>query len=450
MLSRFSIRTRITIGSLALAAVLLAAALLLVRFQVSSILSTADVTLAQSDLAAFQKDIAAQPDESVDDPGTGVLVYVRNPNGQLEVSTLPHDVLAVVTNSAPSDGQFTMTDDEGRAFIVVSRTVSTTSGTWGLWSARSTSSSELALQGLGRALVPGGIVFLVGFGIASWLLATAALRPVAAMRRDAEALGVGSDGQLPVGRSRDELTDLATTLNRFLERVHASNAREKQMVSDAAHELRTPLAALKTQLELARGDAGDADALALQLRGAEASVDRLASLASNLLELSRLESHEAAAAEASAPSLVDEFTGSVDRARTLALGKEITIDFELDVADERARYAIHPQAFGRLADNLFSNAGNAVARHGHVVGTLAQHDGQLVLEVADDGPGMPVDFVPIAFERFTRPDASRTTSTGGSGLGLALVRALARDAGGEASVQNTHPGLAVTVAIPKM
>lgn len=446
-LGRLSIRARITLGSIAVAALLLLVALILVRAQVATILSAADATLAQSDLSSFEQDITANPDESVDDPGTGVLVYVRSPGGTVEVDTLPHDIIDVVGNRPATDEQFAFTDDEGRTFLIVGRSIDTTAGTWALWSARSTSSSELALRGLDGVLVVGGIALLVGFAVASWLLATAALRPVTAMRKQAEQLE--PDDQLPVPRTRDELSDLATTLNRFLGQVQAASLREKQMVSDAAHELRTPLAALKTQLELAHRDEGDAAALAQQLRAAETSVDRLASLASNLLELSRLESHESSAVSG-AGALIDEFTGSVDRARTLAIGSAVAIDFDVRVDDEGARYRIDSQAFGRLTDNLLSNALNALPPGGAISAVLSQAGGALVLTVSDDGPGMPDDFLAVAFERFTRPDASRTTSTGGSGLGLALVETLAREAGGSAALENTHPGLRVTVTLPNM
>ncbi len=450
-MSRLSIRARITLGSLVVAAILLAGALLVVRAQMATILSGADATLAQNDLAAFENDIAANPDESVDDPGTGVLVLVRDSGGEPQVNTLPHDVFELVSHRDPADVEFTATDDEGRTYVIVGRAVTTVDGTWGLWAARSTSASQLALEGLDHVLLIGGAVLLVGLALASWILATVALRPVTAMRRRAEELSEDdAHGELPVGTAQDELADLAKTLNHFLERVHAASAREKQMVSDAAHELRTPLAALKTQLELAHGDFGDADALAEQVRSAEASVDRLSSLASNLLELSRLESHDGPSRASSASSLADEFTGSIDRGRTLALGKGVTVDFELGVSDEAAHYAIDAQAFGRLTDNLLSNAIAAVETNGTVTADITQTPDALTLTVSDDGPGMPPEFLPIAFERFTRPDASRTSSTGGSGLGLALVSALARDAGGEATVQNTHPGLRVTVRLPKM
>lgn len=451
MISRLSIRAKITLGSILVAAALLAVALLVVRGQVAATVTDADSTLARSDLLSFEKDIAADPSEGVDDPGTGVLVYVRSPDGRVQVDTLPHDILELVANRSASNEQYTTTDDEGRTFVVVGRSVSTIDGDWALWSARSTSSSQLALEGLDRVLLGGGLVLLIGFGAASWLLATAALRPVTAMRRRAEQLGEGDpDGQLPVGAARDELAALATTLNGFLARVQASRTREKQMVSDAAHELRTPLAVLKTQLELAQGDAGNAQALAAHVRAAGASVDRLASLAANLLELSRLESQEAPPRSTTAGHLVNEFTGSIDRARVIAVRSDVTVDFAVEVAHDDDLYAIDAQAFGRLSDNLLSNAIAALHAGGTVAASLRQSGRELILTVIDNGPGMPEEFLPVAFERFTRPDASRTASTGGSGLGLAVVRALAVDADGSATLANLSPGLRVTVTLPKM
>lgn len=445
---RLSIRARITIGSVLVAAVLLAVALLVVRTQVFATLTGADTTLAQSDLTSFETDITANPDEPVDDPGTGVLVYVRAPDNVTDVNTLPHDLAAIVQSREAANEEFTTTDDDGRSFVIVGRAVDTSAGTWALWSARSTSSSELALEGLDRVLVVAGFILLAGFGIASWLLATVALRPVAAMRRRAEQLEATTDGALPVGPAHDELSALATTLNSLLARVRATADREKQMVSDAAHELRTPLAALKTQLELAHRDFGNAEALSTQVTAAEASVDRLSSLASNLLELSRLESQEAVT-PSMATVLVDEFTGSVDRARMLGLAKRADIEFDVQVDDERAQYLIDAQAFGRLADNLFSNAVNAIRDGGSVRALLIQREATLTLTVHDDGSGMPESFFPIAFDRFSRPDESRASSTGGSGLGLALVRALAEAAGGTATLANVD-GLTVTVMLPKM
>jgi signal transduction histidine kinase len=454
MFSRLSIRARITLGSVAAATILLLLALVVVRVAVENILADADSSLATSDLTSFIADIKANPDEPIDDPGTGVLVYIVDPAGDVQVNTLPRDLTKTIARATPSDDTFVLMDDHGdhddtRSYAVSSRKVSTPDGTWELWAARSTSSSELAVRGLDLILVIAGIVLLLGFAFASWALASAALRPVSAMRRKAEQLSGDADSALPVGAADDELSALATTLNDFLARMRASTDREKQMVSDAAHELRTPLAALKTQLELAHSDFGNADALAAQVTSAEASVDRLSSLATNLLELSRFE-NEASTGSASAGVLVDEFMGCIDRARLVGMARSARIDFTVDVATEVAKYAVTAQSFGRVVDNLLANALVAIPAEGEVVASLTQVGHSLRLEVLDNGAGMPEEFIPIAFDRFSRPDSSRTHATGGSGLGLALVHAIASAAGGSASVENTPTGLRATVLFPNM
>lgn len=450
MRSRLSIRARITLGSVLAAAVLLSVGLWLVREQVESILTSTNAVLAEGDLASFETDILANPDEPVDDPGTGVLVMVRAPDGERQVDTMPRFIHGVVEHRDAANEQFTVKHD-GTTFVVVGRVVSTADGDWALWAARSEASSQLALASLDRLLVIGGLVLLAGFGIASWLLASAALRPVRRMRERAETLGAEStDGGLPVGPARDELAALATTLNDFIQRVRSSAAREKRMVSDAAHELRTPLAALRTQLELAHDDFGDAEALADQVTAAEASVARLSSLATNLLELSRLESAEGARGSASTHELVEEIMGCIDRARMLGLAKHADIGFELLDTDRDEHYAVDAQSYGRLADNLLTNAVAAIDDRGTVTARLSQSAGELVLEVSDSGGGMHEEFLPRAFERFTRPDDSRSAATGGSGLGLALVRAIASAAGGSATLENSPTGLIATVRIPSM
>ncbi|MBL0885107.1 HAMP domain-containing histidine kinase [Myceligenerans sp. I2] len=449
MFSRLSVRARITLGSSVVAAALLGVALVVVHLRVGAVLTHADVSLARSDLTPFAAEIATHQDEIQDDPGTGVLVSVRSPAGQLEVNTLPHDVAREVEHHDATDGNFTMTDDEDRSYVVVGRVVTTGDGGWTLWAARSTAASKLALEGLDRLLLVGSLLLLLCFAVASWVLTSVALRPVTAMRRRAEALGGAGDGTLPVGPAQDELAALATTLNTFLARVRATADREKRMVSDTAHELRTPLAALKTQLELAHRDFGDAAALAAQVRAAEVSVERLASLASNLLELSRLESRDAVGSS-TAGDLVEEFTGSIDRARMLGLAKSADITFEVHVENRSASYRLDAQALGRVADNLLANAVRAIDDGGAVRAALTQAPDSLTLTVQDDGPGMPPDFVQHAFERFSRPDESRTAASGGSGLGLALVQAVADAAGGQARARNTHPGLEVTVSVPKV
>ena len=452
MLGRLTIRARITIGSVLVAAMIFAIAMMAAHAQVVSILSAADATLARADLDSYAIEVVANPSGLVDDSGKGLLVSVRDPGGVVKLDTLPHDIHRVVEHRAGRNETFSSGED-GTSFVVVGRLVKTTTGEWSLWAARSTASSQLAMQSLDSAFVIGGIVLLAAFGFASWLLAAAALGPVRRMRQKAESLGVDSTAVLPVARAQDELSELATTLNAFLARVRASSAREKQVVSDAAHELRTPLSALKTQLELAHDDFDDAKALAAQIVAAEKSVARLSSLASNLLELSRLTGQPVPTRPSSADELVSELMGSIDRARMIGLANSAEVGFSVSLVSSvnaRARFAISAENFGRLADNLLANSLAAIPEGGSVDAELTEEPQAIVLRITDTGPGMAEDFLPHAFDRFSRPDDSRTASTGGSGLGLALVHAIATAANGTVQLQNTASGLLATVSIPKM
>jgi signal transduction histidine kinase len=445
-----SIRARITLGSAVVASIVIVIAVFAIRYNAAATLHSSDVSLATTDLASFEKDLTENGGSHVDAPGAGVLVLVRSPQGQTVESSLPDEVRAEVEKRAPSNQTFSTPEDEA-PYVVVSKTVETSNGTWGLWAARSTASSRLVLAGLDGDLALGGGLALVALAAASWLLATFALRPVNAMRRRAQSLsGTGEDERLPVGTANDELAALALTLNDFLDRVHAGTVRERRMVSDAAHELRTPLAALRTQLELAHDDFGDAEALAREIRGAETSVARLTALATGLLELSRIDGDDSPQGRATTAELVDESMLAVDRARMIALAKQVDVSFSTDGLSALDTYAIEPAAFGRLLDNLFSNALNAVGDEGVVELTLRNDDGMLEVEVVDNGPGVPASFLPTAFDRFSRPDESRTASAGGSGLGLALVRAIAESAGGTAQVSNGESGARALIRLPNM
>ena len=446
-----TIRARITLGSAAVALIVIAVAGLVIRLNAVATLHASDVSVATTDLASFEKDITDSGGTHVDPPAEGILVLVRNPAGKTVESSLPHHVRRKVESLKPSDSVFSASED-GEPYVVVGQTLKTAGGTWALWAARSTESSNLVLTGLDGQIVVGGLLALVAFTGAAWLLATFALRPVSAMRRRAESLsGRGAGDRLPVGPANDELAALAITLNSFLDRVHDSTERERRMVSDAAHELRTPLAALRTQLELAHDDFGNADALQEEILGAENSVSRLTALANGLLELSRLEGDGHEAGPTAATVLLDEAMGSVDRARMLALSKRIDVSFTADgLQNAAARYPIDPVAFARILDNLLANAVNALDDRGSVELSLEETDTELLISVEDNGQGVPAEFLAVAFDRFSRPDESRSAVAGGSGLGLALVRAIAEAAGGTAELQNTPSGAIAVVRIPKM
>jgi two-component system OmpR family sensor kinase len=359
------------------------------------------------------------------------------PSGSTRFTNLPdslRDRMAALTRLTQHPRQF---GSGTKSYLVETETVRTASGTWKIIAARSLQPGNLLLGQLGLTLILGAAVLFVTFGVTSWILSGVALRPVSRMRKEAENLGdLQSTGTLPIGPARDELAALARTLNDFIERNRASVDRERQMLSDASHELRTPIAVLIAQLE-------EADATPRAL----ATAQRLSRLATNLLELSKLEATQTTGSS-SWRELGLELAASTDRARTLALPRDVSVDFDFAGEDDGASYRVSASSFGRLIDNLFSNAITASPDAGIVHARLTQSPRGLALVVRDHGPGVPEKFIPVAFDRFTRPDEARGRDDGGSGLGLAIVAAIVSQADGTVAMRNRRPGLEVTAELP--
>ncbi|TAL44329.1 MAG: HAMP domain-containing histidine kinase [Salinibacterium sp.] len=445
-LPSLSIRWRITIGSVLVGAVLLTAAAFAFRLQIEQVQIYSDKKLLYDASTPYLTAIKSHPDQ-IDPPGGEQHVAVLNASNHIVVSNLPENLEGhQIGLTRLSDGSH-FTSARGSNYLVIVRTVHIADGDWHVLATRDERLTAIVLDRVTGVLAVGVLVLLVGFGIASWLLTGAALRPVTQMRLRAETLRAsGSDQPLPVGPANDELAALATTLNEFISSVRATAAREKQMVSDASHELRTPIAVLKAQLELAHLSEGDPAALKADLDLAEESVDRLSGLATNLLTLSSLEAGDQDA-RSSWRAIVEEFGAASDRARLLALDKHVAVDFDVDDGPENADYPLSITHFGQIVDNLVSNAARAVPETGRVSARLEQRNG-LRLSVEDSGPGMPPEFIPVAFDRFTRPDEPRGGATGGSGLGLAIVHAIVSNAGGDVTLANRVAGFEVTVWIP--
>lgn len=290
-----------------------------------------------------------------------------------------------------------------------------------------------ALAGLLAQLVVILPLALLVSSVVGYLVAGAALRPVEAMRRRAAEISAETpERRLPLPRAADEISRLGETLNAMLGRLDDGLARERRFVADASHELRTPLASLRTELELATRRPRSQAELEAALRSAGEEVERLASLAEDLLALARSDEGDLArrAERIEASELLDDVARrrgkqATSEARTI----EVSGFDDLVVVGDRARLE-------RALENLVDNA----LRHG--AGTVRMDarasDGVVVLAVSDDGTGFAPDFLPHAFERFSRPDEAR--SGGGAGLGLAIVDAIARAHGGTAHAANTAEG----------
>jgi signal transduction histidine kinase len=446
-LSRLSVRSRITVGTLLLAALFFGGVALVVRQQIEGIMQSAAFEVLQSDATAFETAIEQEPNEPGDNPGEGQLVSVIDPAGVTRTSTLPPAItssMALIDLANTSPQQLVV---DGSTYLVAVKIVKTGAGDWTIISARNQDASALVLADLttGLVLALGALTLL--FGAVSWPLTGAALRPVTQLRRSAEAI-VASGGEelLPVGSAKDEITDLAETLNRLIDSLRASASRERQMVSEASHELRTPLAVLQAHLELLR--TGDRSSIDSDILGAERATDRLTELVEHLLELSRLDAG-CPPTPATVGALADEAGEAIDRARLRAMSDDVEIDLVMpDAIDRAVPIAMPALLYGRVLDNLFSNALRAVDGNGQITATIRQDPSHLITIVADNGPGIDPEFLPHAFDRFSQEDSVRGTGNG-SGLGLAIVAAAVASVNGTVTLENAaESGVVVRLWIP--
>ncbi len=254
-------------------------------------------------------------------------------------------------------------------------------------------------------------VMIAAIALITWLAASRALRPVQAIIGQADAITATNIHQrVPVHAANDEIRDLATTVNGMLQRLDDARHRQHQLVADASHELRSPVAASRAQLEVAAANPETTDWVATA-EAVLAEQEHLGTLIDDLLTLSRL----------------DE------------AGPDIGADVDLDdlIAVEAARHhgvrtrvadpvRIHgnPALLTRALRNLVDNA----TRHAtdDICITLESRDGVAVIHVDDDGPGIAPERYGDVFERFVRLDEARDRHVGGTGLGLAIARDVAR------------------------
>jgi len=280
------------------------------------------------------------------------------------------------------------------------------------------------------------LVFVMA--LIAWRVIGSTLAPVEALRSGAARIsGSDQDERLAVPESADEIRALALTLNDMLDRLAAARGRQRAFVADAAHELRSPLTSMRTQLEVAQ-HLGEGGELAADLL---ADVTRLSTLVEDLLLLAR------AGSDTSHPPV----RASLDvRALLVATADRYAgARVPVSVAAGPAVYAnVNSEELRRVLANLVDNA----VRHAssNVAIAVRAEGGSAVLTVVDDGPGIPADDRERVFERFARLDDARDRDAGGTGLGLAIVRELLHRSGGSISLQDnpSGPGLTAEVRLP--
>ncbi|GGP27578.1 sensor histidine kinase [Silvimonas amylolytica] len=291
------------------------------------------------------------------------------------------------------------------------------------------------------ALPLGGLLVVMSFLV--WLGINRGLRPLNGLQRLVEKRSPQDQAPFELSHAPQELHALAKALTQLLSTTHESVARQRRFIADAAHQLRTPLAGLKSQTELAMRET-EPEQLRARLHMVHTSATRSIHLVNQLLTLARSEPGTQSGmprVKVDLARLIRDLTAeSVPRA--LAAGMDLGCDTALNEAVIEGNSALLRELFV----NLVENAIKYIPRGGNITVRLTEDDTRYVVEVEDSGSGIPDDDKPRVFERFYR----REQTGNGCGLGMAIVKEIAERHGGSVSLLDAKPhGLIVHVELPK-
>ena len=293
---------------------------------------------------------------------------------------------------------------------------------------------ENVLHGLLLTLALGLPLTVVLAISGGYLLMRRALSPVDAITRSAEQITLRNlSRRLPVANTGDELERLSLSLNRMIARLEESIQHIRRFTADASHELRTPLTVLRGELEaMAARKQHDAD-LGETVGSALEETERLTKIVESLLTISRLDAGEAQMERAKF-DLAELTASTTEHMRLLAEDRNIGLECQtkepVEIEGDRARLR-------QVVVNRLDNAIKYTPEGGLVQLKVGAASGHAVLEVADNGTGIPAEALPHLFERFYRVDKARSRQMGGAGLGLAIVKAIVTAHGGEIKVEST-------------
>ena len=284
------------------------------------------------------------------------------------------------------------------------------------------------------------IAVLAGVAALGLWVVRLGLRPLREIEETATAITAGDlSHRVDVANEHTEVGHVGLAINAMLGRIEASDSRLRRFVADASHELRTPLAAVRAYAELfSRGAASRPEDLARSMSGITRETERMSVLVEDLLLLARLDEGRPLERE---PVQLDELVHeSVDAARALDPERP------LELADEPVTVRGDRDRLRQIVDNLLSNV-RSHTQPGTSARVRVRREGdRAVVEVEDDGPGLSAEELERIFERFYRADASRSRASGGVGLGLSIVAAVARAHGGDVSARS-EPGRGATFRI---
>jgi len=433
-----SVRVRTTVAAITVVAVaLVGVSFWLVAHQSSSLtenIQTTSILRAQDLVSALQEgtlpvDLAVQIEDSgfvqVVDSSGNVVASSTNVTGELPIDPKPHR----------DKTRFAYTLDESPAgdssFRVVGLQTQTSIGLFTVYVGSSLEPVSDATSSLISALLLVMPLLVLFVGLVTWLVISLAMRPVDSITKQVDEItSKDLHRRVPEPRSSDEISDLAKTMNKMLERLEDSDRRQRSFIGDVSHELRSPLTGLRAQLEVHQAHPNTADWREVTGEVLE-EVTRMEQLIGDMLLLATVDSGQT--------QIVYE---TIDLNQIVArevnkLSKNSKIHFEL-LANSSLWVEGSALHLARLVRNLLENA-DRFAR-ANVTVRLSHEEHVVRLEVCDDGPGIPTDARETIFGRFTRLDESRSRPSGGAGLGLTIVREIALLHHATVWVEDNAPG----------
>ena len=424
-----SVRVRVTVLATVLVAVVLTAgAFLLTRAVEGRLVSDREQAAADAVGATVDQVEAGVPFSSISPgpftSGAGVGIFTEAGTA-VGGSTLPVKTVLIrqAEGAAPGPGSVVFISGPPVADVTYDAApVAVDGGKFYVVGMASLAEVRRSVRTLWSGLRLGIPLVVIAVALVAWFLAGRALRPVEAMRREVETISATTlQRRVREPHSHDEVARLARTMNSMLSRLQSSRDHERQFLSDASHELRSPLASMRAQLETGWWPRHAA--------GVRAEADRLAHIVDDLVDLAKADEAAPPSAETDLDEVVLEEIGSI--APTSAVPIEASNVGAARLTGDRP-------ALARMVRNLVDNAGRHASTQIDV--SLSSADGQITLTIDDDGDGVPDEDRERIFERFTRTDTSRSRDTGGVGLGLAVVRATAKRHGGDVICTNAPNG----------
>ena len=350
----------------------------------------------------------------------GKITYVSGPPADRRFNPLRVPMPGPITIDADeSFGRRTLPDGTVMLIVVISR--SAAGRTFIIEEGESVAPIAATLHAWLAVLIAGLAVLICGAMLGGANLVQRALRPVGQIITSAERISSRNlSERLPVPDTRDELERLSVALNSMIRRLDEAFQHNQRFLADASHELRTPLAIIQGELESVLEQTNDRSDVQNITGSTLEEVDRLKKIVEGLFALSRLDAGEAQQ-ESATFDLAELATLTTDQMCLLAEDKGVSIagNFaqKVMVRGDRARLK-------QVLVNLLDNAIKYTSSGGKVTVSVTARNGKAVLEVSDNGIGIPADAMPHLFERFFHVDKARSRETGGAGLGLSIVKSI--------------------------